>query len=129
MLWESPRGHGGPRAVEECGSLALAILCPRLLGREGHPYGPLPCLFITSRPLTCCFIYLSLQYFLKHCVLMVVDLGKPWETVRDREAWRAAVYRVAKSRRRLSAEHAGAGESKPAPLFLQCCFPRLRISL
>ena len=27
-----------------------------------------------------------------------VNLGKPWETVKNREAWRAAVHRVAKSR-------------------------------
>ena len=49
-------------------------------------------------------LHLSLKYFLKHCVLMVVDLSKPWETVRDREAQRAAAPGVAKSRRRLSAE-------------------------
>ena len=29
------------------------------------------------------------------------NLGKLWEMVRDREAWRAAVYRVAKSQTRL----------------------------
>ena len=27
-----------------------------------------------------------------------VNLGKPWETVKNREAWRAAVHRAAKSR-------------------------------
>ena len=33
---------------------------------------------------------------------MGMHLGKPWEIVRDREAWRAAVHGVAKSRTQLS---------------------------
>ena len=32
---------------------------------------------------------------------MDMNSGKLWEMVRDREAWRAAVHRVAKSRTRL----------------------------
>ena len=30
---------------------------------------------------------------------MELGLGKPWELVMDREAWRAAVHRVTKSRK------------------------------
>ena len=33
---------------------------------------------------------------------MNVNLGKLWEMVRDREAWRAVVHRVMKSRTQLS---------------------------
>ena len=31
-----------------------------------------------------------------------MNLGKLWEMVRDREAWHAAIYRVAKSQTQLS---------------------------
>ena len=34
-------------------------------------------------------------------ITSTMNLGKLWEIVKDREAWRAAVYGVAKSRRRL----------------------------
>ena len=86
-------------AAAECGPASSALPRPHPLGREGRPYCPLPCLFISSRPLACCFTYLCLQYFLKHCVLMVVDLGKPWEAARDKGARRAAAPGLAKSRR------------------------------
>ena len=33
---------------------------------------------------------------------MYVDLGRVWELVMDREAWRAAIHGVAKSQTRLS---------------------------
>ena len=33
---------------------------------------------------------------------MEMSLGKPWEMVKDREGWRAAVHGVAKSRTQLS---------------------------
>ena len=33
---------------------------------------------------------------------MVMSLSKPWEIVKDREAWHAAVHRVAKSQIQLS---------------------------
>ena len=33
---------------------------------------------------------------------MDTDLGKLWETVRDREAWRAVVHGIAKSQTQLS---------------------------
>ena len=33
---------------------------------------------------------------------MDMSLSKPWETVKDREAWHAVVHRVAKSQTQLS---------------------------
>jgi len=33
---------------------------------------------------------------------MDMNLSKLWETVKDREAWRAAVHEIAKSQKRLS---------------------------
>ena len=35
---------------------------------------------------------------------MDMNLGKPWQMVRDREAWHAAVHGVTKSRTRLGTE-------------------------